>query len=70
MLYNNLNFSEKNTIILSLIKNAQEFNSQYKQIFNQLHKKSEENFSFILHEDEILKKTDHVYIFHQKTIQN
>src|SRR5436190_1645207 len=28
--YNNLNFSEKNMIILNLIKNTQEFNSQYK----------------------------------------
>src|SRR5436190_20930390 len=52
--YNSLNFSKKNTTILNLIKNIQEFNSQCKQIFNQLYEKSEENFSFVLHKNEIL----------------
>ena len=70
MLYNSLNFSEKNTIILSLIKNAQKFDLQYRWISSQFHEKSEENLSFVLHENEILKKTDHVYIFHQEMIQN
>ena len=68
--YNSFNFSKKNMIILNLIKNAQEFNSQCRQIFNQLHKKSEKNLSFVLYKNEILKKTDHVYISHQETIQN
>ena len=63
-LYSNLNFNEKNMIILSLIKNAQEFNSQCRQIFSQLYKKSKKNLSFVLHENEILKKTDCVYISH------
>src|SRR5438034_763559 len=30
MLYSSLNFSKKNTIIFNLIKNAQEFDSQYR----------------------------------------
>jgi len=68
--YNSLNFSKKNTTILSLIKNTQEFDLQCRQISSQLHEKSEKNLSFVLHENEILKKTDHVYISHQKTIQN
>ena len=54
--YSSLNFSKKNTAILSLIKNIQEFNSQCRQISNQLHEKLKENFSFALHRDEILKK--------------
>src|SRR5204863_1025548 len=40
-LYSNLNFSEKNTAILSLIKNIQKFNLQCRQISSQLYKKSE-----------------------------
>ena len=56
MLYNSLNFSEKNTIILSLIKNVQEFNLQCKQIFSQFCEKSEKNLSFVLHENKVLKK--------------
>ena len=32
--YNNFNFSKKNTIILSLIKNTQKFDLQCRQIFN------------------------------------
>src|SRR5436190_10514351 len=35
ILYNNLNFSEKNMIIFSLIKNTQKFNLQCRQIFSQ-----------------------------------
>ena len=62
--------SEKNLSIFSLIKNTQEFNSQCRQISSQLCEKLKENFSFVLHRDEILKKTNHVYIFHQETIQN
>ncbi len=62
--------SKKNSSILSLIKDTQEFNSQCKQISSQLHRKSEENFSFILHENEILRKTNHVYISYQEIIQN
>src|SRR5436190_19314402 len=69
-LYSSLNFSKKNMTILSLIKNIQKFNSQCRQISNQLHKKSEENFSFALHRNKILRKTDHVFVSHQKTIQN
>ena len=70
ILYNSLNSSKKNTTILSLIKNIQEFNLQCKQISSQLHKKSEENLSFVLYRNEILKKINHVYISHQETIQN
>ena len=68
--YSSLNLSEKNMTILSLIKNTQEFNSQCRQISNQLCEKSEKNFSFVLHKNEILRKTDCVYIFHQKMIWN
>src|SRR6266487_40757 len=68
--YSSLNFSKKNTTILSLIKDTQEFDLQCRQISSQLHRKSKENLSFILHENEILRKTDHVYISHQETIQN
>src|SRR5947207_15558137 len=68
MLYSNLNFSEKNMTIFSLIKNAQEFDLQCRQISSQLHEKSEENLSFALHRDEILRKTDHVFVSHQETI--
>ena len=62
-------FTEKK-FILNLIKNAQEFDSLCRQISSQLHEKLKENLSFVLHKNEILKKTNHVYIFHQKTIQN
>ena len=57
-------------IILSLIKNVQKFDLQCRQISSQLHRKSEENFSFALHENEILKKTDHVFVSHQEMIWN
>ena len=60
----------KEKSILILIKNIQEFDSLCRQISNQLHKKSERNFSFALIENEILRKMNHVYISHQKTIQN
>src|SRR5438034_3478194 len=66
--YSSLNLSKKNTTILSLIKDIQEFNLQCRQIFNQLHEKSEENFSFALHENEILKKMNCVFVSHQETI--
>ena len=69
-LYSSLNLSKKNTIILSLIKNIQEFDLQCRWISNQLHEKLKENSSFALHENKILKKTDYIYISHQKTIQN
>ena len=62
--YSSLNFSEKNTTILSLIKNIQEFNSQCRQISSQLHEKLKENLSFVLHRNKILRKTNHVYISH------
>ena len=68
MSYSSLNFSKKNTTILSLIKNAQEFNSQCRQISSQFCEKLKENLSFVLHKDEILKKTDHVFVSHQKMI--
>src|SRR5436189_5433567 len=60
--YNNLNLSEKNTTIFNLIKNAQEFNLQCRQIFNQFHRKLKENLSFVLYRNEILKKMNHVFI--------
>ena len=56
MLYNSLNFSEKNMIILNLIKNVQKFDLQYKQISSQLCEKLKENFLFVLHENKIPKK--------------
>ena len=68
MTYSSLNFSEKNMTILSLIKNIQKFDLQCRQISSQLCEKSEENFSFVLHENEILRKMNCVYISHQKTI--
>ena len=70
ILYSSLNFSKKNTIILNLIKNTQEFNLQYKQISSQLHEKLKKNLSFVLHENEILRKMNCVYISHQEMIQN
>ena len=70
MSYSSLNFSKKNTTILSLIKNAQEFNLQCRWISSQLHKKLKENLSFVLHENEILKKMNCVYISHQEMIWN
>ena len=62
--YNSLNFSKKNMTILNLIKNAQEFDSQCKQISSQFCEKLKENLSFVLHENEILRKTNCVYIFY------
>src|SRR5216117_258472 len=62
--------SKKNIIILSLIKDTQEFDSQCRQISSQLHRKSEENLSFALHRNEILRKMNHVFVSHQETIQN
>ena len=70
MIYNSLNLSKKNTAILSLIKNIQEFNSQCKWIFNQFCEKLEENFLFVLYRNEILKKMNHVYISYQEIIWN
>ena len=66
--YSSLNFSKKNTIILNLIKDTQEFNSQCRWISSQLHRKLKENLSFVLHENEILKKMNHVFVFQQKII--
>ena len=43
---------------------------QYKQISNQFCEKSEENLSFVLHRNEILRKMNCVYISHQEMIQN
>jgi hypothetical protein len=54
--------SEKNMIILSLIKNAQEFDLQCRWIFNQLCEKLKENFSFALHKNKILRKMNHVFV--------
>ena len=56
--------SKKNSSILSLIKNIQKFDLQYKQIFNQFYEKLKKNFSFVLHKNKILKKMNCVYIFH------
>ena len=70
ILYSSFNFSKKNMIIFSLIKNIQEFNSQCRQISSQFCEKLKENFSFVLHENEILKKMNCVYISHQEMIQN
>src|SRR5437762_91456 len=67
-MYSSLNPSKKNMTILSLIKNTQEFNLQCRQISSQLCEKLKENLSFVLHENEILKKMNHVYISHQKMI--
>src|SRR5437762_5473070 len=55
--------------ILSLIKEAQEFNSLCRQISSQLHEKSERNISFALIRNEILRKMNHVFMSQQKTIQ-
>ena len=70
MLYSSLNLSEKNMTILSLIKDIQEFDLQCRWISSQLCEKSEENFSFVLHKNEILRKMNCVYISHQEMIQN
>ena len=68
--YNSLNFSKKNIIILSLIKNTQEFDLQCRWISNQLHEKLKKNLSFVLHRNKILKKINYVYISHQEMIWN
>src|SRR5436190_12123440 len=60
ILYSSFNFSKKNVIIFSLIKNVQEFDLQCKQIFNQLLEKLKKNLLFVLHKNKILKKTNHV----------
>ena len=64
------NISEKNMIILNLIKNTQKFNLQCRQIFSQFCRKLKKNLLFVLHRNEILRKMNHVYISHQETIQN
>ena len=69
-MFSDIFISKKNSSIFNLIKNAQEFDLQCRQISNQLHKKLKENSSFVLHENEILRKTDCVYISHQEMIQN
>ena len=69
-LYSSFNFSEKNMTILSLIKDAQEFDSQCRQISSQLCEKLEENLSFVLHKNEILRKMNCVYISHQEMIHS
>ena len=62
--FDNFNIREKKSSILNLIKNAQKFDLLCKQISSQFHEKLKENFSFILHENEILRKTDHVFVSH------
>ena len=59
---------EDKSSILSLIKEAQEFDLLCRQISSQLCEKSEKNLSFALHKNEILRKTDHVFVSHQKMI--
>ena len=70
MSYSSLNLSKKNMIILSLIKDVQEFDLQCRQISSQLCEKLKENFSFALHENKILRKMNHIFVSHQKIIQN
>ena len=62
--------SEENSSILSLIKDAQEFDPQCRRISSQLRGKPEGNPPFALHGDGILKKADRVYIPHQEAIRN
>ena len=66
---NDLNIVKNKSSILSLIKDTQEFNSLYRQISSQLHRKSKRNFSFALIRNEILRKMNHVFVSQQKTIQ-
>ena len=68
--FDSLNTREKKLSILNLIKNTQEFNLLCKQISNQFHEKSEENFSFVLIRNKILKKVNCVFVSEQKTSQN
>jgi hypothetical protein len=60
--FDNLNVREKKFSILNLIKNIQEFDLLCRQISSQLCKKLERNFSFILIENEILIKTNYVFV--------
>ena len=60
--FNNLIVDKKKSSILDLIKDIQELDLQYKQISSQLHRKSEENLSFTLIRNEILRKMNHVFI--------
>ena len=66
--FDNLNIKKKKSSILNLIKNIQEFDSLCRQISNQFCEKSEENLSFVLIRNEILKKMNHVFVSEQKTI--
>src|SRR6266487_4408271 len=66
---NDLDVMKNKSSILSLIKDAQEFDSLCRQISSQFHKKSKRNFSFALIENEILRKMNHVFVSQQKTIQ-
>src|SRR5437667_3916739 len=68
--FNSLIIDKKKSSILDLIKDIQEFDLQCRQISSQLHEKSEENSSFALIRNEILRKMNYVFIFQQKTIQS
>ena len=68
--FDNLIVDKKKSSLLNLIKNAQEFDPQCRQIFNQFCEMSERKSSFNLTENNVLKKTDHVFMSQQKTIQN
>ena len=59
---NDLNVVKNKSSILSLIKEAQEFNSLCRQISSQLCEKLKRNFSFALTKNKILKKINHVFM--------
>ena len=60
---NDLNVVKNKSSILSLIKEAQEFDLLCKQISSQLCRKLKRNFSFTLIKNEILRKMNHVFMF-------
>jgi len=63
-----INIVKNKSSIFSLIKKIQEFDLLCRQISSQLHRKSERNSSFALIRNEILRKTDHVFVSQQKII--
>ena len=61
-LFSSLTIGKEKFSILDLIRDAQEFDPQYRQISSQLRGKLERNFSFTLAENSILRKADCIFV--------
>ena len=66
---NDLDVIKNKSSILSLIKEAQEFDLLCRQISSQLCRKLKRNFSFALIRNKILRKMNYVFVSQQKIIQ-